>query len=388
MSDSRKGPRVTAVVVTHNSADCVEACVRSLAAQAASVEVVVVDNASADDTAQRVRASDWRARGLSLTFITNRDNRGFAAAANQGAARGQGDYVLLLNPDAALQPGALASLVAFLEAHPQAGAAGPRQYLDAPGGWQWSIVPAPPDWRLLLAARAPALADRGRTAGRLAAAWSLNRRIWREDAPQSVPHLSGAGLLVRRAAWEAVGGLDEGFFLFYEDLDLCDRLRAAGWALYAAPQAAMVHRGLHSVRHSPGSGQRYLAQSGQRYLARHGDPLTRALWALVQARRTRRTRREQPPPQTMNGSEQAAEVVLTWPVAPGAMGYWVELARDRTFMYTAAAHLGSPPCTLPPDLAAIAGGGFAWRVASVDAEGQLGMFAEPRAGRDLEEWTL
>lgn len=384
MSDSRKGPRVTAVVVTHNSADCVEACLRSLMAeQAASVEVAVVDNASTDGTAERLRAG-----GLPLTLVANRDNRGFAAAANQGAALGQGDYVLLLNPDAALMPGALESLVAFLEGHPQAGAAGPRQYLDAPGGWQWSIVPAPPDWRPLLAARAPALAERGQTAGRLAAAWSLNRRIWREDAPQSVPHLSGAGLLVRRVAWEAVGGLDEGFFLFYEDLDLCDRLRAAGWALYAVPQAAMVHHGLHSVRHSPGSGQPHLAQSGQRYLARHSDPLTRTLWALVQARRMRRTRRKQPPPQTVDGGEQAAEVVLTWPVAPGATGYWVELARDRTFLYTAAAQVVSPPCTLPPDLAAIAGGGFAWRVAPVDAEGQLGLFAEPRAGRDLEEWTL
>ena len=172
-----------------------------------SPAIWVVDNGSQDDSVESIQQACPGVRLLLSDY-----NRGFAAAVNQGLAATTAPFVLLLNPDAALLPSTLAQLVHHLQSQPDVAAVGPRQWLNADRVWQWGIVPRPPHWRDLLARRS-ALARRSLTPH-----WALSRAIWRDDQPTVVTALSGACLLLRRSALEAVGGLDEGFFLFYEKL--------------------------------------------------------------------------------------------------------------------------------------------------------------------------
>jgi hypothetical protein len=233
----------------------------------------------------------------------------------------------------------------------------------------------------------PVLRRLGLARGQLAAHWAFNRAIWRGEQPRATPYLSGACLLLRRTALEAVGGLDEGYFLFLEDTDLCERLRAAGWMLHAVPAAEVVHTGLGSIRYLPDSGQSVLLASGSRYLARHGDPLTRLLWALLRVWRARQSE-EQGQTSERTGPVEALSLTLRWPPIPDAANYWVELASDPTFLYTAATQVAQPECSLPQELLTLPfRRHFFWRVAAVNAEGKLGTFTEIRSAAVKEQQT-
>ena len=365
---------VTVIVVSHNSQPYLEGCLASIVeGQGIPADIVVVDNASTDGSAALVVA-----RFPAAQLTVNPDNRGFAAAVNQGLALAMGEFVLLLNPDATLLPGTLAQLVGFLETHPCAAAVGPRQWLDADCTWQWSIVPWPPHWRIILSGL-PGLRRLGLARRQPAAHWALNRAIWRDEEPRDVAYLSGACLLLRRAALEAVGGLDERYFLFFEDVDLCQRLSASGWTLHAVPSAGIVHAVQGSARALADAVLGHLLASGSLYLARFGDPLTRALWAVLRLRRTHRSRQLD---RTI-GQASPSETLFTlrFPSTPGAVAYWVELAPDPTFLYAVATQLAQPACTLPVGLLALTRGRhFFWRVAAVDASGQTGPFSRPQRG--------
>lgn len=355
--------QVTVIVVSYHSQEHLPACLASVEQQRIPTEVIVVDNASPDGSATLVKNQFPKAH-----IVVNPNNLGFAAAVNQGLALAKGEFVLLLNPDAALLPGALSRLVEFLETHPRAAAAGPRQWLDADRSWQWSIVPSPPHWRLLISGL-PYLHHLGLARQKLSVQWTLNRTIWRSDQSQAVPYLSGACLLLRRSALEAIGGLDESYFLFFEDLALCDLLRAAGWTLHAVPTSGVIHAAQGSVYATPDRGQQHLAISGRHYLTRRGDLLTRILWTLFQSRQA------QGPLTPQARRDVSATLTLQWPSVQGAAGYWIELAADPLFLYAAATQSTEPTCALPDGLEALLQNRpFFWRVASEDANGQLGPF--------------
>jgi N-acetylglucosaminyl-diphospho-decaprenol L-rhamnosyltransferase len=366
---------VTIVVVSYNSRLHLPACLSSVSDQEATeVEVIVVDNASTDGSPALVTSLFPSGR-----VVVNRENRGFAAAVNQGIALASGEFVLLLNPDAVLLPGTLLRLVEFLEMRQGTAAVGPRQWVDADLTWQWSVVPCPPDLALLLAGL-PWIRRLGLERHRLSAHWALNRAIWRDEQPRNTRYLSGACLLLRRAALEEVGGLDEGYFLFLEDVDLCERLRAVGWLLYALPTAGVVHAGLGSVRLVPDRGQGRLLSSASHYLNRHGDPLARALWALMRAWRSRGGPTNQAAAEAVPAGPH--RLTLHWPPIPGAAAYWVELAADPTFLHAAAGEMAQPSCSLPHELLALPQANcFFWRMAGVDAHGQLGRFTPARCER-------
>ena len=349
---------VTVIVVSYNSQLHLQSCLTSVMEKGEAAEIIVVDNSSSDGSVDLVRSQFPSAR-----LIANSANRGFAAAANQGIASAASPFVLLLNPDVTLLPGAIRLLELFLETHPHAAAVGPRQWLDDTRTWQWAVVPHPPTWRSLMVQRT-GLQWLGIGNRWLAAHWDLNRSIWRCEEPQPVPYLSGGCLLLRRAALKAVGGIDEDYFLFFEDVDLCERLRAAGWSLHAVPVAGVIHTGLGSVSQLPDRGQHHLWASGQRYLTRHGDPLTRTLWAL------RRLRHRSLP--TAPGHHPPA-ATLHWLARPGTSGYLVEMASDRTFLYVAAAQIGAAECAVPQPVQALIGANpLYWRVSPVDSQGELG----------------
>ena len=253
----------SAIVVTYNSAGSIERCLGALREQH-GWERIVIDNASRDDTIARVEAADPDAR-----LIQNCDNLGFAAAANRGAQLAGGKFLLFLNPDAVPRPGALQELASAFK----------PEGVGAVGG-------------LLL--RDNGLPDRGFAVRRfpttlsMAAEILLLNRLWPRNPlnrryrcldldyaqAQDVDQPAGACLAVRREAWVSVGGFDESFFpVWFEDVDLCRRLRARQWRILYCPQAVFAHSGGHSVNQIPLlDRQIFWYRNLLRYFRKHESP--------------------------------------------------------------------------------------------------------------------
>jgi GT2 family glycosyltransferase len=221
-------PDLGVVIVSWNRADLLVECLESLAASAgATLETVVVDNASSDDSVARVRARFPAAR-----LIVNERNLGFARAANQGLAVTSARYRLLLNSDTRVERDALARLVAFMDATPRAGACGPR--LTHPDGrLQPSGRAFPTPFAAALAITpVPGFVRR----------WFADPQERRDYAGAcEVDELTGAALCVRARALDEVGAFDESYFFFGEDVDLCWRLKRAGWTVHYRPEATVIH---------------------------------------------------------------------------------------------------------------------------------------------------
>ncbi len=227
---------VSVIIITYNSAGHIATCLESL--RDTGAEIIVVDNRSSDETV--AVAMEGGAR-----VIANRENRGFAAAANQGAraAAAAARYVLFLNPDAVLEKG-FEDLVRTIEAAPGAGAAA-GLLVDGDGRPQVGFtVRALPGFA--------ALAFEVLLVNRLWPANPVNRRYRCLRVPLDrtidVEQPAGACLLVRREALEQIGGWDEVFYpLWFEDVDLCLRLRRAGFRILLCPASRWRHRGAHSL---------------------------------------------------------------------------------------------------------------------------------------------
>ena len=195
-----------------------------------SKELIVVDNACTDGTAARVREAAPEA-----IVIENRRPRGFAENCNLGIARSRGRHVLLLNPDVRVEGDALDRLVDFMDEHPEAGIAGPK-LLNPDGSLQLSCRRFSTPFVFAL---------RGLGLERLLENYGPQRdalmQDWAHDEVRDVDWVLGAALIVRRSAIEAVGRLDEGFFLYCEDQDWCYRMWTRGWKVFYVPGAVMIH---------------------------------------------------------------------------------------------------------------------------------------------------
>jgi len=244
---------VDAVVVSFNSRDRLRATVGPLVGDPA-VNVVVVDNASSDASLDAI--ADLPVRAIALEA-----NLGFACGCNVGIRAGSAPFVLLLNPDASLDSTSLGRLVAVLEREPDTGLVGPR-IVDEDGRLAFSQR------------RFPRIRSTMSQAVYLHRA--LPRATWVDEIVRdrrayelggSPEWLSGACMLVRRAALEAIGGLDEAFFLYCEDTDLCRRLRDGGYGVRFEPGATCCHRGGDSAPR--GSLLPVLATSRIRYARKH-----------------------------------------------------------------------------------------------------------------------
>ncbi len=225
---------VSVVIVSYRSREHLPACLdsvrQSLAASQLSGEVIVVDNASPDGSAQLVATHyPW------VRLVANPTNRGFAAAANQGMRLARGRVVVLLNPDTRLVGDALGRLVRFLDEHPTAGAVGPRlRYPD--GRTQPSRRRFPTVLTGFL--ESTLVQDYWRDNWILRRYYVADRS---DDDLQEVDWLVGACLAIRRQALATVGLLDERFFLYSEEVEWFWRLRRAGWRVYYLPEAEVVH---------------------------------------------------------------------------------------------------------------------------------------------------
>jgi len=243
------GPSVAVAVVSWNLRERLDACLRSLRAdhEAGRAEVWVVDNASEDGSAELVRDEHPWARLIALG-----ENRGYGPAVNLVARRTATPWVAPANADLRLEPDALRTLLGAGAAHPHAGVLAPRLLL-AGGRTQHSVHPFP--------AVPTTLAVNLGVAHRLA---RLGERLclegrWNTERERDVPWAHGALLLVRRTAWEQVGGFDDAMWFYAEDLDLCWRLHRAGWATRYVP-AARVHHD-HSAAARAAWGEERLVRS-------------------------------------------------------------------------------------------------------------------------------
>jgi GT2 family glycosyltransferase len=246
------------VIVSWNAREDLRRCLLSLADARTSTPyaVVVVDNASGDGSAEMVER-DFP----SVRLIRSAENLGFARANNRAIRGDASDLILLLNPDTLVPPGAIDTLVARLLAHPDAAAAGPR-IVDGNGRPELSFGRMP----------TPFAEARRKLLGRLHARGvspftAIVRRMTSRE--QRVDWISGACLLVRRPAAEAVGLLDERYQLYWEDVDFCAALRARGWTIRFTPAAEITHLRGRSAAAAPAPVRRAYREAQLAFYAKH-----------------------------------------------------------------------------------------------------------------------
>ena len=243
MADQGGQPRIRAIVVNYNAGEALLRCLRSVLEQGPGVGVTLVDNASSDGSADAA----WTGFGddSRLTLIRNRDNPGFATAVNQAARQAEAeaaDYLLILNPDCELGPGALDALRQALESDPQASLAGPRVTDPSGRAQRATLRRFPSAWTSLVT-----FTGLWRLEGR----WPLFRGVeYPGPLPDTVTQaeaVSGACMLVRATTFFDAGGMDEAYGLHGEDLDLMYRLHRRGGHCLYVPGAVVVHlQGLSS----------------------------------------------------------------------------------------------------------------------------------------------
>jgi GT2 family glycosyltransferase len=260
-------PEVAAILVNYNAGGELARALRSIADEWAgrSWEAVVVDNASIDGSADSVEAFAPAAR-----LVRNATNVGFARGVNQGLAASTAPLVLIMNPDCRIMAGAIGELRTVLEAHPDCAIAGPR-ILNPDGSVQGSAR-GDPNMLTGLFGRTAVLR---RVVPFLPAAKRnvvTGEAIRSGDASVEVDWLSGACMLARRDALEKVRGFDERFFLYWEDADLCRRLRAAGYHVRYVPGATAIHRVGQSSRTARAFAIREFHKSAYLYYATHVAP--------------------------------------------------------------------------------------------------------------------
>jgi N-acetylglucosaminyl-diphospho-decaprenol L-rhamnosyltransferase len=224
-------PQLTVIIVNWNVRELLRACLRSVLSQLGEAgEVVVVDNASGDGSADMLRAEFPQVR-----LMANAQNVGFGAANNQALVESDAPFVLFLNPDTEVRPEAIGRLLAFMQDRPRVACAGPR-LLNPDGSTQSS--------RRAFPGVATAFVESTilqRWFGGLKALARFYRAAQADNQPQPVDWLVGACLLMRRSALDQVGFFDERFFMYSEEMDLCYRLRQAGWEVWYVPAAEVVH---------------------------------------------------------------------------------------------------------------------------------------------------
>jgi len=248
-------PDVSVVIVTYNSREWIERPLESVAGKGA--EVIVVDHGSTDGTLELIRERFPEAR------ILEQENRGFGGGNNTGMRAATGELFLLLNPDAWFLGDGFQKLVDFAKAHPEAGVVGPR-LLHPDGSLQRSVRGFPTPWRIATEFFfLRKLAPRSRLLNAFHGGPADHESVFEAE------WLGGACLLVRREAVDAVGGFDEDFFLFSEEVDWCYRFRQAGWKVLFYPGAEVVH--VIGISHAPA---RYteLVLSHLRFLSKHRGP--------------------------------------------------------------------------------------------------------------------
>ncbi|MDX2177557.1 MAG: glycosyltransferase family 2 protein [Candidatus Sumerlaeia bacterium] len=265
----RPAPALSTCTVTWNSGAKLDAFLAGLEALKAEApfpfEAIVVDNASSDGTPDRIEARcPW------VRVVRNDRNDGFAGGSNRALEAARGDHLMLLNPDCVADARALAGMVGYLRRHPSAGAAG-CALLHGDGLPQRTAHGEPGALSFLLGNSC--LSPLFERAGK---AW--HRLTGGSRRPRAVGWLQGSCIVLRRDVYEAVGGLDEGYFMYSEDADWCRRIREAGWRVVFLPNFRMTHFQKTSAKGSPEFTFRRLYRSMALYAIKWMPPPKRFLY--------------------------------------------------------------------------------------------------------------
>lgn len=260
--------KLSVIIVNWNTGELIRRCVESVYADLPEdeTEVFIVDSASTDGSTQMLQAHFPQA-----SYVYSPQNIGFGPANNLALRQATGDWILLLNPDTLVHPGAIRSLLAFMEQHPEAGAAAAR-LLNPDGSLQHSCSPEP-----TLGSEFLRLFHLGgvRPDGYYA------MESWDPTQARQVDVILGACMLLRKPVLDQVGFFDERFFMYNEETDLCRRIRQAGWKIYWAPQAQVTHYGGQSTRQMAAEMFVQLYRAKITYFRKYHSPLQVAAYKLI-----------------------------------------------------------------------------------------------------------
>lgn len=343
-------------IVSYNVRELLAGCLSSLeqSERPLQQEVIVVDNASKDGSAEMVRE-----RFPGVRLIQNRENLGFARATNQALRLSRGRYLLLLNPDSIVVGDCLPRMVAFMDTHPECGAATCRVCLDDKLEWWLSNVEPAIPWRDVMVYSSylgPAVASRGF----LRDQWRRRWRTWLSRQPEEVEYIQGNFFLARGTTVTQVGGLDERFFMYYEDADWSRRIRQTGWKMYFHPGIEVVHHTNQSGKAADDILDAVLQESRRYYLVKHFGWLravsVRALLSL-DYRLSPLLRRLLGVPMYLSepilpgGSLDllGGPMHICWPTVPGATRYLFEASLNPLFLGTVARFVPNTEIDLPLD---------------------------------------
>lgn len=250
-------PLLSIIVVTWNGKKYALECLESLQTDL-STEIIVVDNGSKDGTPEAIRS-----QFPNVTLIENRANLGFAKANNIGMALSRGKYVCLVNSDVVIPAGCLEKMVEFMEANPKIGVLGPKM-LSPDGGVGASVMRLPTVWNTLCCALGlHTIFPRSALLG------GFSMDAYAYDSVDDVEMLTGWFWMIPRTALKMVGGLDEQFFMYGEDIDWCHRFRDAGWQVIFYPDAAALHYGAASSGEAPTRFYVEMRRANLQYFRKH-----------------------------------------------------------------------------------------------------------------------
>ena len=254
---SSSGPSAAVVIPSWNTRELLRACLGSLVAtrEDMRLETIVIDNGSTDGSVQMVRE-----QFADVRVIQNTDNVGFARACNQGIAATTAPYVLLLNSDARVLAGTLSAMLSCAQERPRSAVVG-GLIRNEDGSFQASFTDFPNMAQELLM-----LTGLGRL---LYGSWYPSHDAQEHNGAVRVAWVSGAAMLVRRAAMAEVAGFDERYFMYAEEMDLCCRCIRAGWEVWYEPGAVFLHLGGASSRSQPAQREIQLYSSRVRFYGEH-----------------------------------------------------------------------------------------------------------------------
>lgn len=258
---------ITFAIVTWNSEGDIIECLSSLYNEISKIpdlkfDTVIVDNASSDNTIKIVE-NFIKMTQHDIKFIKNSENRGFTEGCNQAISPSKGDYIFILNPDSEIVDTSLAKMIKYLDENDEVGVVAP-QLISRDGDIQYSCRTFPTYWdmfseMLMLATLFPK--------SKLFSKWKM--RYFDHDSLLEVDQPMGAALLMKRKVLESVGGLDERFIMFYNDVDFCKRIHDAGYKLVFNPAAKMKHKQGTSVFKDRPSMIKYWNADCRRYFKKH-----------------------------------------------------------------------------------------------------------------------
>lgn len=253
-------PLLSIIIVTWNGRRYAFECLESLKEHLSelSAEVIVVDNGSTDGTPEAIRL-----QFPNVTLIENHVNLGFARANNIGMALSRGKYVCLVNSDVVILSGCLERMIEFMEAHPEIGVLGPKM-LSPDGGIGASVMRLPTVWNTLCCALG---LHRIFPRSTLFGGFSMDGYAY--DAVDNVEVLTAWFLMISRMALQMVGGLDEQFFMYGEDIDWCHRFRAAGWQVVFYSDAGALHYASASADQAPTRFYVEMRRANMQYFRKH-----------------------------------------------------------------------------------------------------------------------